>query len=445
MPAIEAHLVAGMNYICTVDDLPACSGIYRIKNLAVMKYIKNITKCALILCVSALLIISCSKEPAGNDYTYFVSKEHAVTYNLDYINNIMNVASADYPGLNQLKDQISFNVDVFRIVYKTTIDDEKIEASGLVCVPREAGDYPVLCFQNGTNTVNAYAPSEFPINTLYQMIEIVASTGYIVVIPDYPGFGSSSQIPHPYLIAEPTVTSIIDMLFAVNEMDERELPDIKVLNEYYIAGYSQGGWATLALHKTIEEEYPDVFNLRGSVCGAGPYDLSLLFNNMISVSTYPMPVYIGYIINAYKAYNQFTNPVSDILKEQYASKLENLYTGELTSDQINSQLTTSIADLINADFLSGFATVEKYSSVRQALSVNSIEPWDTDIPLLLIHGGSDTQVNPVTTADMYDGMIGAGTSTSICTKEILPGLDHGDGIVPCMVKGLLFLSDLRDI
>ena len=39
----------------------------------------------------------------------------------------------------------------------------------------------------------------------YQLVEIIASLGYVVVIADYPGFGESSQIPHPYLIKEPTV------------------------------------------------------------------------------------------------------------------------------------------------------------------------------------------------------------------------------------------------
>jgi hypothetical protein len=39
-------------------------------------------------------------------------------------------------------------------------------------------------------------------------------------------------------------------------------------------------------------------------------------------------------------------------------------------------------------------------------------------------------------------MIAAGTSPVICTKEIIPGLDHGDGVGPCMVKGLQFILNL---
>ena len=63
---------------------------------------------------------------------------------------------------------------------------------------------------------------------------------------------------------------------------------------------------------------------------------------------------------------------------------------------------------------------------------------------MLIHGGDDTNVNPLVTEMMYDKLIGEGTSEDICKKEIIPGLDHGKGIVPCMIKGLIFLKEIRD-
>ena len=127
-------------------------------------------------------------------------------------------AAGTIPDVSTLKPLVTSDIDVYKIVYKTTIDGKKINASGLVCVPSNPGEYPVLSFQNGTNTVNAYAPSEFAIDYPYQLIEIIASMGYVVVIADYPGFGESAQIPHPYLVKEPTVRSLVDMLYAVKEL-----------------------------------------------------------------------------------------------------------------------------------------------------------------------------------------------------------------------------------
>jgi pimeloyl-ACP methyl ester carboxylesterase len=116
----------------------------------------------------------------------------------------------------------------------------------------------------------------------------------------------------------------------------------------------------------------------------------------------------------------------------------------LTSDQINSQLTTSISGLINPDFISGFQTSPQYSSVITALNSNSISAWQDKKPLLLIHGGNDTSVDPISTENMYSSLIQAGTSPDICKKVIVPNVDHGDGLIPCMLQGILFLNNLKN-
>jgi len=396
--------------------------------------------CIVLLVVSA--VTSCKKEE-GPDYKNFVSKDFVITYQTSYINNLLDFASGIYPELIDLKPYISKTVDVYKVIYKTETEGMKINASGLLCVPSETGEYPFFSFQNGTNTLNNQAPTEYVSNPVYQFIEIIASMGYVVVIPDYPGFGESADISHPYLIKEPTVRSVVDMLYAVKEMVPEELSDLIIKDELYIMGYSQGGWATLALHKALEQDYSVDFNLKGSVCGAGPYNLNLIFERISVNDTYPMPVYPGYIINAFSVYDQFTNPVSDILNEPYATRLPDLYNGTLSFDQINSQLTTSIPDLFTSAFLSGFTTDEKYATVRSSLTNNSITAWNTTIPLFLIHGGGDTTVDPLSTENIYNAMIQSGTSTQICKKEILPGLDHGDAVVPAMIKGIQFIIGLQ--
>jgi hypothetical protein len=227
-------------------------------------------------------------------------------------------------------------------------------------------------------------------------------------------------------------------------MVSQEFPGITLNNDYYLLGYSQGGWATLALHKALELDFSSDFNLKGSTCGAGPYNIEQLLESMVDKPNYPMPVYLAYIVNAYSVYNQFTNPVGDIFNAPYASRLSTLFTGTLTSTQINSQLTTSINGLITPDFLSGFKTSPKFSSVITALENNSIAGWHTNKSLMLIHGGNDTSVDPISTESMYNSMINAGTSPDILKKVIVPGVDHGDGLIPCMIQGIMFLNNLKN-
>ena len=409
-----------------------------------MKITRTLFRLSVLILLSLLLITSCKKEEQGKNYSYFVSKQFVIEYQQSLINGLLDVASASVPGISSIKPLVTNDVNVYKIVYNTTVNGNRINASGLICVPVAPGEYPVLSFQNGTNTVNADAPSNNPTDFTYQLIEFIASMGYVVVIADYPGFGESSQIPHPYLIKDPTVKSLVDMLYTAKETGSKEFPGITFKNEYYLLGYSQGGWATLALDKAIEQEYNSDFNLKGVSCGAGPYSILQLLEGIINQTNYPMPVYFAYIVNAYIAYDQFTNPAGDILNEPYASRLSSLFTGSLTLAQINNELTTSITGLLNADFISGFSSSSKYSSVRDALNNNSVTEWHSNTPLLLTHGGNDTQVNPVSTENMYNAMIRAGTSQDLCKMVIVPNVDHGDGVVPCMIEGILFLNNLKN-
>jgi len=389
-----------------------------------------------------LLVFSCKKDNE-TPYDHLISSEKVISYTETYVNSLLNSVVTYYPEIAQIKSFVMNGVDVYRVVYKTDLYNKTINASGLMCVPQEAGVYPVISFQNGTNTMDAYAPSNFVINNQYQMIEIIASMGFVVLIPDYPGFGASASVPHPYLVKEPTVKSVVDMLRAAREAAGNEIKNIEIKNEFYFLGYSQGGWATMALHHAVEKQYQDEFTLEGSVCGAGPYDLTFLFSDMINVTVYPMPVYLGYIVNAYKAYNQFTNPVTDIFNEPYASRLSTLFDGKHDFGQINSQLTTSITSLITPGFLTGFASDIRYEPVRNALLSNSIQAWKTQKPLYMFHGDSDNDVNPDVTKFFYSQLISAGSSKETVEKEIFNGLDHGGAAVPGIIKGLLFIHDIH--
>jgi Secretory lipase. len=402
-----------------------------------------IFKTVLVVSAITLSLASCRKDKEP-DYNYLISGEFAVNYPQTSVNYLIDLAAQTYAGVTSLKTHVVSDVNVYKLIYHTNPAGENIEASGLVCVPSSPGEYPVLSFQNGTNTLYDYAPSVYLTYPYYQLVEIIASMGFIVVIPDYPGFGSSTHVPHPYLITDPTVQSIIDMFRAVGEGSGTIFPGITVKNEYYLMGYSQGGWATASLDKALETDYREEFNLAGSACGAGPYNMTNLFLGIVGSFRYPMPSYLCYIINAYKSYQQFTNPVTDILREPYASRLSSLYNGSRRLDQINDLLNDTISVLFTPAFISGYISSPSYSSVREALAQNSVTPWHTSKPLFLGHGDSDTHVSVTTTETFYNAMIDAGTPSGTITKVIYPGLDHDDALLPCITDGLLFLLSVRE-
>ena len=400
----------------------------------------------LLLLLTLIVMQSCRKDPPEDpfaDNMYLVSSEVELMRTKENVLSVLNLVATQYPDAADIIPDVVSGVNVYSVTYNTEFQGEDVIASGLICVPTAPGSYPILSFQNGTNTLHSAAPTADPQSLLFTMIEYIASSGYVVIIPDYLGFGASKNMAHPYLHKESTVRTVMDMLRSVAEFDEDVAKDITITTDCYIMGYSQGGWATMALLYALENDYPSEFTVKAASCGAGPYDLAHFNVNVLDLTEYSNPVFLGYIANAYSTYDIYPNPLTDLFNEPYAGRIPGLYDGLHNSEEINGQLTTSIAGLFTAEYLSGADTDQKYAGVRSALWDNSITGWDSEVPILLLHGTADTDVMPVLSESMYNRMIGSGTSALNCFYVPMEGLDHSQAAVPAGFAGYQFFKTYR--
>lgn len=401
----------------------------------------------MLLAALAIPVINSCKPEEDNpfkDNTRLVSATRMATLTKSNVLSLMSVASTAYPEVSQISPDVISGLIVYSVKYNTTFKGEDVVASGLIAIPDSVGDFPVLSFQNGTNTLYANAPSVNPFITLYQMLECVASMGYIVVIPDYLGFGSTEEIFHPYLHKESTVTSVLDLLRACGEFDEDIAKNMTFLDEYYLMGYSQGGWSTLSLLEAIDQSYSSEFNVAGCVCGAGPYDIEYFNSYVLGLTQYPMPSFLGYISKAYDDHDFFTNTLADLFNEPYATEITTYFDGLHSTGQINDKLTPVIATLFKSDYIANFETSSAYQSIRTALQENSIEAWNTTVPLLLLHGDEDLYVPYAITVNMYNDMVAANTGgASNIDYALFPGMDHTEAVVPACIEGLKFFKNLK--
>ena len=152
-------------------------------------------------------------------------------------NNLVEATGTGSWGAAQLKlfvqlsgrdlntDLLAYDVDIYRVTYKTTYQEEEINASGLILLPKTTGNaLPMISFQRGTIVELADAPS-LQAKESQQVISYsaLASMGFITVVPDMIGFGESNEIFHPYYVEEPTSTAVIDMLYAARALaDEKK-------------------------------------------------------------------------------------------------------------------------------------------------------------------------------------------------------------------------------
>jgi dienelactone hydrolase len=373
---------------------------------------------------------------------YLISYEKQKTYNPAFIKPILEALAGDSPEFAPILDRIEHEVTVYKITYITDFKGEELIASGLVCVPTSEGAFPVLSYQNGTNTLHSNAPSVNPDDQLFMLLEFISSTGFIITIPDYLGFGSTDDMFHPYLHKESTVQSIIDMQFATKELINNYL-DIETNNDLYITGYSLGGWATLQLQKTIEDKFTNQFNLKASACGAGPYNLNYINDYVLAQTEYPMPYFVGYLFNSYINLG-LTVPTNEIFQEPYDSRILDLYDGTNSGTAINDQLTTTVSELFTADFISSYNTNETYTPLVSMLSENSISAWKTTTPTMLLHGTNDTFVPPMGTNRIFQGFLSSGVGPNDVMMVPISGATHQSGIIPAGIAAVSWFLELRD-
>ena len=412
-----------------------------------MKYYSTMKKISgLIALLAVLTFNSCDIINGGDDKKpvdkFLVSYEMAKSYLPNFIGLVFDEFSDDYPEIETIAAKADRGVFIYRISYNTVLNDELVRASGLVCIPTGDGPFPILSYQNGTNTLHSNAPSVNPDNDLFLLLEFVASTGFVVVIPDYLGFGESSNMFHPYLHKESTVRTVLDMLRATRELANNYI-NVELSNELYISGYSQGGWATMQIQKEIEKSFLDEFNLKASACGAGPYDLNYINDYVLDLTNYPQPYFLAYMMNSYSNLG-LTTPMDEIFNTEYAEKIPSLFDGTNSGIEINAELTTKVADLFTDDYYTNYANKEIYNALAEMLEENSVTGWNTEIPTLIIHGMEDDFVPREVSSNMYQSFLAAGSSIADVLWLPLPGLGHQTGIVPSGLASINWFLEMRE-
>lgn len=176
---------------------------------------------------------------------------------------------------------LRYDVANYRIEYLTLdADGREVRASGLLSLPIK-GAYaksPLLSYQHGTIFEDAEAPSN-AIRADAPPI-VMASVGYLVVSPDYVGYGASKGVGHPYLLAAPAASAVIDLLTAARTWRLRN--GVQSNGQLFLVGYSEGGYVTLAAQRAIEAgSSVHRAELVGSVPGAGPYHVAATLDALL--------------------------------------------------------------------------------------------------------------------------------------------------------------------
>lgn len=330
-------------------------------------------------------------------------------------------------------------VRFYKVVYET-IDPHgfRTQASGALAVPDGvAGPRPIVSYQHGTVTVREDVPSR--LNTEGYLGAILASQGYVAVLPDYLGLGDSPGF-HPYHHADSEASATIDLLRAARSWSASN--QVALSGKLFLTGYSQGGHATLAAMRELEANNATEFPLTAVVGGAGAYDLAgVTTEQLLRDQPSPNPYYFTYILAAYIDVYGFAGSLSEVLAQPYATTVPPLFANGAPAGALNAALPSVANRAVRADFLQDFRTRADHP-LRIALRRNSLTEWAPRAPLRLYHCAADLDVPPANAVVAYERFRALG-ATRVERFDPRPAADHGGCVEPTLLAAIAWFETLR--
>jgi hypothetical protein len=337
---------------------------------------------------------------------------------------------------NQISLFVQSGIKQYRIVYDTKdVKGNPIRASGAVMIPTDILENLAMgSLHHGTLFNEQDAPSYLKFESETTLATFLASTGMIIGMPDYVGYGESKNLPHPYEhyrgLGEPNADFIQAMVEFVKDKK------IKWNRVLMLGGYSEGGYAAMATHKWIEENLANELKVKLSVCGAGAYNKTASFKKLIneagSTEANNNRSYI-WVLQTYSAISGLNKPMSYFFKEPYASEIEN----KGLAVEINLSLNTILTDKFRNDFNNG-----SYPELTKAIAENDIFNWKPNAIMKLYHGTADEYVPYLNSESAFNAMSSKGVNVQL--TPIKDGT-HGSSISDYFLGVLQHFSSNKSV
>jgi pimeloyl-ACP methyl ester carboxylesterase len=338
------------------------------------------------------------------------------TAQLDDMTKVNNLVGL--PGAAQC------NVTVAQIVYMTSgvQPGELTNASAAVLVvpsgPNCPGPFPLVAFGRATVMEKMQANADLTNPSTDMLMTFFAAQGYAVVATDFLGYAESTYPYHPYTHAPTEASSIIDSIRAARQA--APALGLKLNNKVMLSGYSQGGQASMATQREIEQASTGEFDVVAAAHLAGPYNIS---GALIAGAKNPIngvQSIVPFQIASYqKIYGDAYEATSDVFQPAYAGFIADFFPTLLPTATVNKILpggtpAEAQAAMFQAAYISDLGNNPNNAAVLDGAKQNTLN-WNPIAPTTLCGGSGDPTVNfAINAQTAYSGFISRGlTNVSI--------------------------------
>jgi pimeloyl-ACP methyl ester carboxylesterase len=267
-----------------------------------------------------------------------------------------------------------------------------------------------------------------------------AANGYVTAIPDYLGLGTTSLAHHPFNHAKTEATAIVDMLRASKQFCREK--GIELIEQIFLVGYSQGGHATMSVHRELEALHQDEFEVTASSPGGGAYQLSrIMRDSMLFSEDYSNPFFIAYAIISWQSvYEDIYSEIGEVFRPPYDSMVLRIFNRQNPQSHLIDSLPRPGVQILQPDFLDALLT-DSLHPLNSALRDNDVYDWLPLAPVRLYYCEGDEIIPYENSLFTYNHMLALGADVNVFDGG--PNFTHATCTYPAVIGAKLWFDEFR--
>lgn len=318
-----------------------------------------------------------------------VAYQEIAPWDLARLNRILTVEIPAFSGVTIPYTPARTGVRLYRVTYPSMVPEQhnrRVMLSGLVAVPdAPAAPLRLVSYQHGTVYGKQEVPS-FPENSpeTQLMIAQFAGQGWALIGADYIGMGLSRE-PQGFLVKASHQQATTDLVPAARAV----LADLgHQAAGLYLAGWSQGGYVTMAMLERLEQTHTAV---TAAATASAPMDLWAALNGFLS---FPRPIDANWITTifilcafSYEEYYGVPGMARSMIRQEHFDVVQRAYAGQpVDPTQVPTALRSLIQDqYFNPDFFAA-------SAFGRLAAANQAYRWLIRSPVRNHYGETDEAI-----------------------------------------------------
>lgn len=328
-------------------------------------------------------------------------------WDVDKLNQILTKDTPAFAGITETYTPATNPVRLYRVTYPSVIperDSRPTVATGLIAVPEITQTaLPLVSYQHGTvygrQEVPSY-PDQSPETQL--MIAQFAGQGYLLIGADYFGMGSSTE-PEGYMVKASHQQATTDMLTASREV----IADMKLSDTgLYLAGWSQGGFVTMAMLEKLER---DGVPVKATATASAPLDVFAALNGFLNFPRKNDAVWVNslFILSSFSFENYYGIP--GLARSLFTDETYELARKAYVREPVDpAAIPTDLKKLIRPEYFD--AQYFAASAYGRLIAETQAYRWVIKTPVRNYYGDTDEAitVGVAKMAQNYQSAMGAG-------------------------------------